>query len=310
MENTISSSVGVTDAPDSKPFKVAIIGGGPGGLFTAWHLAARAGLSCEATVFEADTRLGGKIKTCQFAGVGPYEAGAAEIYDYSRLGPDPLHDLIVRELGLPIKYISGGPCVIDGKIMVETEDLAKPFGERARDEALSFRKRCADLLNPEDYYLSVAEEDNAHPWLKIPGDALLEREFTDDVARRYIRAMAHSDVAADPHLTNGLTFLKNVLMDADGYMDIFAVVGGNEQIMTRLVEELDAEIRMNANVTAVEPLADGTYRLEMQVNGHEETVTADYVVVALPLTALSSIHQSVAMCSRQKGRLNRKVARM
>ena len=247
-------------------------------------------MSCEATVFEADTRLGGKIKTCQFAGVGPYEAGAAEIYDYSRLGPDPLHDLIVRELGLPIKYISGGPCVIDGKIMVETEDLAKPFGERARDEALSFRKRCADLLNPEDYYLSVAEEDNAHPWLKIPGDALLEREFTDDVARRYIRAMAHSDVAADPHLTNGLTFLKNVLMDVDGYMDIFAVVGGNEQIMTRLVEELDAEIRMNANVTAVEPLADGTYRLEMQVNGHEETVTADYVVVALPLTALSSIH--------------------
>ena len=28
----------------------------------------------------------------------------------------------------------------------------------------------------------------------------------------------------------------------------------------------------------------------MQVNGHEETVTADYVVVALPSTALSSIH--------------------
>ena len=290
MENILSGSGGVTDASDNKPFKVAVIGGGPGGLFTAWHLAARAGLSCEATVFEADTRLGGKIKTCQFAGVGPYEAGAAEIYDYSRLGPDPLHDLIVRKLGLPIKYISGGPCVIDGKIMVETEDLAKPFGERARDEALSFRKRCADLLNPEDYYLSVAEEDNAHPWLKIPGDALLEREFTDDVARRYIRAMAHSDVAADPHHANGLTFLKNVLMDVDGYMDIFAVVGGNEQIMTRLAEELDAEIRLNANVTAVEPLADGAYRLEMQVNGHEETVTADYVVVALPLTALSSIH--------------------
>ena len=71
-------------------------------------------------------RLGGKIKTCQFAGVGPYEAGAAEIYDYSRLGPDPLHDLIVKELGLQIKYISGGPCVLDGKIMVETDDLAKP----------------------------------------------------------------------------------------------------------------------------------------------------------------------------------------
>src|SRR5208337_549882 len=119
---------------------------------------------------------------------------------------------------------------------------------------------------------------------------LLEREFTDDAARRYIRAMAHSDVAATPHLTNGLTFLKNVLMDVDGYMDLYCVVGGNEQLITRLAEELDAEIRLNANVTAVEPLSDGTYRLEMFVNGHPERLIADYVVVALPLTALSTIH--------------------
>ena len=222
--------------------------------------------------------------------MGPYEAGVAEIYDYSALGPDPLHDLIVKELGLPIKYISGGPCVLDGKIIRETDDLAQPFGVRTRDEALSFRKRCADLLSPESYYFSIAEEDNAHPWANISGATLLEREFTDDAARRYIRAMAHSDVAAAPHLTNGLTFLKNVLMDVDGYMDIFSVVGGNEQIMTRLAEDLDAEIRLNSSVTAVEPLADGTYRLEILVNGREESAIADYIVVALPLSALSTIH--------------------
>ena len=79
-------------------------------------------------------------------------------------------------------------------------------------------------------------------------------------------------------------------MDVDGYMDIVSVVGGNEQIITRLAEELDAEIHLNANVTAVKPLADGTYRLEVLVNGFEETVIADYVVVALPLSALSTIH--------------------
>ena len=275
---------------NAKPFRIAIIGGGPGGLFTAWHLAAKAGLSCEITVFEASGRLGGQIETCQFAGVGPYEAGVAEIYDYSRLGPDPLHELIVKELGLPLKYIRGGPCVLDGKIVLETDDLANLFGGRARDEAAAFRKRCADLLSPAAYYLAVAEGDNAHPWSKVRGDDLLEREFTDDVARRYIRAMAHSDVAAAPHQTNGLTFLKNVLMDVEGYMDIFSVVGGNEQIVTRLAEQLDAQIHLNANVTAVEPLADGTYQLEAQVNGHEETVIADYVVAALPLSALSTVH--------------------
>jgi len=283
-------SGGMTDTADSRPFRVAIIGGGPGGLFTAWHLGAKAGPSCQITVFEAADRLGGKLKTGQFPGIGPYEAGVAEIYDYSRLGPDPLHDLIVKEIGLEIKHIQGRPCVLDGKIFLETDDLAKSFGERTRDEALSFRKRCADLLSPEAYYFSVAEEDNAHPWAKISGTALLEREFTDDAARRYIRAMAHSDVAAPPHQTNGLTFLKNVLMDVDGYMDIVSVVGGNEQILTRLAEELDAEIHLNANVTAVEPLTDGAYRLEMLMNGFEETVIADYVVVALPLSALSTIH--------------------
>ncbi|MBL8705362.1 MAG: FAD-dependent oxidoreductase [Rhodospirillales bacterium] len=278
------------DAVGSAPFRVAIIGGGPGGLFTAWHLAAKAGLSCQITVYEASARLGGEIKTGQFAGVGPYEAGVAEIYDYSHLGPDPLHELIVKELGLEIKYIRGGPCVIDGKIVLETNDLARLFGEQARDEALAFRKRCADLLNPESYYLAVAEEDNAHPWSAVRGSDLLEREFTDDVARRYIRAMAHSDVAADPHQTNGLTFLKNVLMDVEGYINLCSVLGGNEQIVTRLAEDLDAQIRLNSNVTAVEPLDDGTFRLEMQVNGVEERVIADYVVAALPLRALSTIH--------------------
>ena len=281
---------GISSAAASKPFRVAVIGGGAGGLFTAWHLAAKGGLSCEITVYEATARLGGKLETGQFPGVGPYEAGVAEIYDYSALGPDPLHDLIVKELGLQIKHIQGGPCVLDGKIVLETDDLATTFGGKARDEALAFRKRCADLMSLESYYLSVAEEDNAHPWAEISGADLLEREFKDDAARRYIRTMAHSDVAAPPHLTNGLTFLKNVLMDVDGYMDIVAVVGGNEQIITRLAEELDADIRLNSNVTAIEPLADGTYQLEMMVNGFEETVIADYVVVALPLSALSTIH--------------------
>ena len=71
-------------------------------------------------------------------------------------------------------------------------------------------------------------------------------------------------------------------MDVDGYLDVFSVVGGNEQIVTRLEEELDAEIRLNSNVTAVEPMAGGGYRLELLVNGVAETATADYVVVALP----------------------------
>ncbi len=270
--------------------RVAIVGGGPGGLFTAWHLEAKAGDSCEITIFEASSRVGGKIVTRHFAGAGPYEAGVAEIYDYSRTGPDPLRDLIVKELKLGIKYIDGGPCVLDGKVILTPDDLAEHFGERARDEVKRFRARCAKLLNPTDYYLSVAEVDNTHPWSRISGEALLNQEIKDDAARRYVRVMAHSDVAAPPHQTNGLTFLKNVVMDVEGYMDIFSVVGGNEQIVDGLVERIDATIRINSNVRSVEPLSDGTYRLHLEVNGICESADADVVVVAVPLSALSTIN--------------------
>jgi len=272
----------------SKP-RVAIVGGGPGGLFTAWHLEAKVGDACDIAIYEASHRVGGKVATGRMAGIGPYEAGVAEIYDYSRLGPDPLKELITKELKLNIKYIEGGPCILGGKVLQSVDDLSKHFGARAQSEVERFRKRCARMLSPKNYYLSIAEADNAHPWVRDSGDALLERELADEVARRYVRVMAHSDVAAPPHLTNGLNFLKNVVMDIDGYMDIFSVLGGNEQIVHGLANLLSAEINLNSHVEAVEPLPDGTYCLDVRINGLQEAVIADYVVFAVPLTALSLI---------------------
>ena len=67
-----------TNGSGAPEFRVAIIGGGPGGLFTAWHLADRLGAACKVTIYEATHRLGGKILTGKFPGVGSYEIGAAE----------------------------------------------------------------------------------------------------------------------------------------------------------------------------------------------------------------------------------------
>ena len=270
-------------------FRVAVIGGGPGGLFTAWHLGAKAGTSCKITIYEASDRLGGKIVTNEFAGVGPYEAGVAEIYDYSGVGPDPLRELIEKDLNLEITHIRGGACVLDGKILPDIESLAEYFGPEALEQAEAFYARCAELLNPSDFYSSARNFDNGHSYVKISGDRLLASQLTDEAACRYVRTMAHSDVAAALHLTNGLTFLKNALMDNEGYLKVFSVNGGNELIVRRLAEEIDAEVRLNLPLKSVQPLADGTYRLEFGLNGCAETVVADYVVLALPLTALSII---------------------
>jgi protoporphyrinogen oxidase len=64
--------------------KIGIVGGGPGGLMTAYMLQKFANCPLEVTLFEASPRLGGKILTPQFESVPiRYEAGAAEFYDYS-----------------------------------------------------------------------------------------------------------------------------------------------------------------------------------------------------------------------------------
>ncbi|MDF2998666.1 MAG: amine oxidase [Xanthobacteraceae bacterium] len=270
-------------------YKVAIIGGGPGGLFAAWHLAAKAGNACSVTIYEASERLGGKIVTREFAGAGIYEAGVAEIYDYSALGPDPLRDLIQNELGLEIKHISGGACILDGKIIQDGDHLGEAFGEATQEQVSAFRLKRTQMLRPQDFYSSARNVDNRHPWARISGEDMIAAEISDEMARRYVRVMAHSDVAAPPHLTNGLTFLKNALMDSEGYLDVFSVVGGNEQIVDRLVEQIDADVRFNASLNSVRPLFDGTYQLGMCINGECETIVADYVLVALPLTALSII---------------------
>src|SRR5438876_19710 len=78
--------------------RVAIVGGGPGGLMTASLLEQKVFHQCRLTLFEASARTGGKIVSSCLGGV-PYEAGVAELYDYSVIGPDPLRQLVKR-LGL------------------------------------------------------------------------------------------------------------------------------------------------------------------------------------------------------------------
>lgn len=268
--------------------RIAIIGGGPGGMFSAWALENKLGTAAEITIYEASNRLGGKLLTGEFPGYGPYEAGVAEIYDYSNLGPDPLKELIVEELGLPIKAMDGNSCLLDGNAIYGLDDLSRHFGQDVADAVDGFRTLCAGQLSPADYYASRNEVDNDHPWRALTGISLIQHEVKHEMARRYLRAMAHSDVAAPFHLTDGLTLLKNVLMDVDGYLDIFGVVGGNDLIIDQLEEQLDAQIELNSPVMAVNDGPDGEFLLH--IAGRSQPVAADIVIAALPLASLSTVN--------------------
>src|SRR6202000_3334241 len=96
---------------------LAIVGGGPGGLMSAWYLKKKLGELCRITIFEASDRLRGKIVTRQFDfPPAMYGAGLAEIHDYSMTGPDPLRELI-QHFGLQTIPMDAEQVQLDGELL-------------------------------------------------------------------------------------------------------------------------------------------------------------------------------------------------
>src|SRR5688500_6466386 len=258
---------------------LAIVGGGPGGLMTAWYLRKKLGPLCKVTIFEATERLGGKILSNKFdSAPALYEAGVAEIYDYSMLGPDPLRDL-VQHLGLQTIPIDAGQVQLDGELLDDVRGMRRKYGDATADAIEAFRKRCTEMISPQEYYEGGGAHDNEHPWAAITCADLRDREVKDPVAKRVPHVMARSDLATETHNTNGLNALKNFVMDIDGYIGLYSIQNGNEQIIERLREEIDADIKFNYRVLKVGKNDGGRYRLNMMNSKGPETRDFDLVVM-------------------------------
>ena len=272
-------------------FDVAIIGGGPGGLMTAMHINQKIGAEANITIFEASPRLGGKLMTGKFEKTGAaYEIGVAEIYDYAHLGFDPLKDLITNKLGLPIVKMDSECVVVDDKIMNTAADIGRLCGKATMDAVLNFRKKCASMMTPAQYFEGVGRDDNDHPWMFKSGLDVILDEITDEMARRYVRINAHSDIAIGPNETSGLNALKNFLMDYDEYIQYYCVEGGNERIVGKLAEIVQAKIELYTRVRRVGRTQDGRYKLTVVGKDNKETEQVfDFVVVSLPFNWLQTI---------------------
>src|SRR5437667_12863724 len=99
-------------------------------------------------------------------------------------------------------------------------------------------------------------------------EEVLDKEVDDPVAKRFLKAMARSDIATEAHNTNGLNALKNFVMDIDGYIGLYSMQEGNEQLIECLRSEVDADIQLNYRVLKVGKTSSARYELNMMnVNG-------------------------------------------
>ncbi|WP_027583247.1 FAD-dependent oxidoreductase [Bradyrhizobium sp. Ai1a-2] len=268
---------------------LAIVGGGPGGLMSAWYLKRKLGELCRVTIYEASDRLGGKIVTRKFASApATYEAGVAEIYDYSMTGPDPLRELI-QHFGLQTIPMDAEQVQLDGELLNDVPGMRRKYGAKTADAIEAFRKRCTEMISPVEYYEGVGAHDNEHPWAHKTCEQLLDEEVDDPTAKRFFKVMARSDIATESHNTNGLNALKNFVMDIDGYIGLYSIQNGNEQLIECLRSEVDADIQLNHRVLKVGKAGNGRYRLNMMNGKGPETRDFDLVLVCLPHSWLTTL---------------------
>ena len=268
---------------------LAIVGGGPGGLMSAWYLKRKLGNLCRVTIFEASDRLGGKVLTGRFDSTPAiYEAGVAELYDYSMTGPDPLREM-VQYFGLQTIPMDAMQVQLDGELLNDVTGMRRKFGAKTSEAIEAFRKRCTEMVSPIEYYEGVGAHDNEHPWADLTAEEVLDREVDDATAKRFFRVMARSDIATENHNTNGLNALKNYVMDIDGYIGLYSIQNGNEQLIECLHSDVDAEIHLNHRVLKVGKTAAGRYRLNMMNGKGPETRDFDLVLMCLPHSWLATM---------------------
>jgi protoporphyrinogen oxidase/SAM-dependent methyltransferase len=261
--------------------KIAIVGGGPGGLLTAYFLEKKLGHRCRATLFEASGRTGGKIVSRRFETADvPYEAGVAEFYDYSVIGPDPLAQL-VKTLGLATVPMSGQTVVLGDRILRNKSDIRKLCGPETLQAITEFHHRCSEIIPPADYYEGHWQDDNESPLGKASFRDMLG-DVGDATARKYIETSVHSDLATEPHHTNALNGIKNVLMEDTRYMRLYSIAGGNEQLPRALREQIKSEVVLEHAVGRVEPLRGGGYRVTATHCGKPVSRDFDTVILSLP----------------------------
>lgn len=270
--------------------EIAIVGGGPGGLMTAWHLGRKVGATTAVTLYEAAPHLGGKLVTRRFPNSGLiYEAGVAELYDYTDLGHDPLRELIVQTLGLATVPMDSEALAMGDRIIKDFQQIERILGKTSAKSIEKFRKTCQSLISQHQYYEGVGSDDNDHPWLYLSQEDVLFNFIDDETARDYIKIAAHSDVAIAPAHTSGLNALKNHVMDIDGYLNLYSIVGGNQQLVDGLAKLVQADIMTGTIVRRIERAENGRYRLTLRQSGRESRRDFDAVAVCLPLNWLMTL---------------------
>ena len=271
-------------------YDALVIGGGPAGLATAYHLE-RAGLS--VTVLEETDRLGGRALTVDVQGE-PVNLGAMFVYSGT-----PSHDLALS-LGVPLVPFEPASFGIhvNGETVVAAENAALvdslPLPQASRDALGSFLERAAleYFDNTADGKLRPVSEEFGQSSAQSRLDGL-----PADVQQILEAAIRGGSVARPSELsaTYALRYFASYLVHEKN--NRMVAIEGMQSIPSALARSLTrTDVRMRCSVTAVRQDTVGAWEVTAiergdGATGAGETLTlrGRHVVMAIPAPRIAAI---------------------
>ncbi|MFB9310378.1 monoamine oxidase [Agromyces hippuratus] len=287
--------------------KVVIVGAGLAGVRAAHWLWRVKGIA--ATIYEGSARAGGRCYSLR----GHFDDGIVVEHGGALINTD--HNAtrnLAANLGLSLDVVAGGSYQgWDDKYWIDGADY--PYDDANADWGVvyqAFKSALASAPYCQTYDDHTAagvalDQLNVDQWLaaNVPGG--LSSRFA-----KLMQSNVMSEYGLEPHEQSALSLIyllgwnaQNSLSPVNGADEKYSVNGGNDLIVSRMLEELPANtVRYGYKLTAVKRNADGTVRLSFQVGNTTVDQTADRAILALPFTTLRDCDLSQSGFSALKRR--------
>jgi oxygen-dependent protoporphyrinogen oxidase len=278
---------------------IMILGGGISGLSAAWYLE-QSGLDIQLTVLEASDRWGGKVLTEEVES----DAGNPFIVE---AGPDsfltqkPWALQLARDLGLEARLLGTNDQMRTVYVLQNGKALALPEGMSLIVPTKFWPFVISPLLSPLgklrmalDFFMP-AKRDEADETLAAFVRRRFGNEALDKIAEPLMSGIYNGEadkqsiLATFPRfrqlereagsLIRGMLRTRKQAKTKDKTSAFVSFQGGTQELIDALVKQLQADLRLQTRVLAIEETAEKQYRLRMS-NG--DTLYADSILLTTP----------------------------
>ncbi|MHB8241753.1 MAG: flavin monoamine oxidase family protein [Solirubrobacteraceae bacterium] len=281
--------------------RIAIVGAGLAGLRCAHELWRKPGAPIGATIYDANpTRAGGRCWTLRgfFAGGLEAEHGG-QLINTNQL---PIRRLAAR-LGLQEEIVDGGD-LPSGEEVYWIGGSRYTYAEADADwAAVGYR-----VFHHAMHELKTQAGEQRLDAMSVPQWLDSTEIGTGSRFGRLMLANVVTENGGDPEDMSALDLIeltgsnrRSSLSPIPGDDERFHIVGGNDQIVSRMIAELPpGAVQSGHELVALRANSDASITLVFDVQGVTQEVRADLVVLALPFSTLRLVDLSRSGLSQTK----------